>query len=1047
MRVSIPSNMEYYEYKPIIAEEHAFRLILLHPASQPKIEIDIIHASLDEENLIEYEAISYVWGTQEMDTSVFVPEVQKHLRVTNSLELVLRDLRRPDTKRCLWVDGICINQNDQNDIEKREKNHQVRLMGRIYNSAHRVLSHLGRSTELTPILRDAITEMQQDQGSQNMAGAQTLQDLEQELEHKLKELEKLQNLPGITDLQQQQKTQELEEILHQMLERQSCEPMEAQKSRNGEIHKTAQVDWEQVSSILAVRHNDFHAKIRQSVELMLKRPWFRRVWIIQEVANAREAVIYWGPTEIPVRYFTDLARILRVEMSAHQKAILDMMPPSRRKGLGLSSRQDLFDLLMRFIGSEATKSHDKIYALLGMCTAGTGHGTVTIDYSKSTESLVREAVAYMSFCDKSDIPDVLNTMERLAEGLGSLFQGLLVHFTTESKLFSLRSLLLNRGDHITITPQIIEKTVQDHKGKEVLSILLSHPTDTVSVSLNAVEEAIVQWNHEATELLLFQLEKQSPCMGKWIRATISMIDLGSQDDLPQYTPLGLAVLIGEADDVRQLLEEGADVDTVVLWPETLPARNRDDLSADSRISWFAWAKRQQGPSLPPLLGIFSDEPDTKDIHCRHWTALALAVHHGREDVVQILLDRGAKIETKCENGRTPLSIAAGGGFDGIVSLGRSTHGAQIVQQTTEGRYLEAGSPTPETDKVYSALVQLLLDRGAEVDSADKFNRSPLWWAVNHGHQLAVEKLLANKAVIEKANSREMSLLSWAIWNGYEDITTQLLENDYQRISIRQDYLAWTIRAGNIPLLQELIDRYALMYGGPFHAFGFPFTVAVEEGNTAALQILTQHRKILRHSSTMSAALFIAASKGDVRCLEILLEAGSNADYADFDGNTPLSRAIAHGNREMVQRLLEKGCSPNGSDRQRYTPLVLAIREGYFDIAQALLESHANLNAKCKSKKPALWAAAILGYQDMVRLLLQHGAVVDVCADRGTTPLMCACAKGHAAVVKVLLDANADLSIRDEDGRTALDWAKRGDRDQIAQILLAHEKFLLEDPEL
>ncbi|KAI0176960.1 heterokaryon incompatibility protein-domain-containing protein [Pestalotiopsis sp. NC0098] len=729
--------MEYYEYKPITAKEHTFRLILLHPASQPKIEIDIIHASLDEENLIAYEAISYVWGSQQMSTSVFVPEVQKYLKVTNSLELVLRDLRLPDTKRCLWIDGICINQHDQNDIEKIEKNHQVRLMGRIYNSAHRVLFHLGRPTELTPILKDAITEMQQHQALQEQTEATAFQDLEQELEQTLQELEELQSLPGVTELQQRQKTQELDEILNRL-----CEPVEAQKPEKEGIPKTVQPDWELISLILGERHDDFHIRIRQSVELVLQRPWFRRVWIIQEVANAREALMYWGATEVPVRGFIELAQVLRVGMSMHQKAILDMMPSSRRKGLALSSGQDLYDLLVRFVGAEASKRHDKIFALLGMCTMGKGHGTLAIDYSKSTKSLVREAVAYMSFCDESDVPDVFSTMESLMKGLDSLFQGLLVHFAAKSKLFSLRSLLANRGDQITITPQIIERTIQNHKGKEALSILFDFHTVTLPVSKYVVEKAIVQGNHDVMELLLTRLAKRSPCMAKWIKATMAYGF--SPGTLPQYSPFGLAVMKGEADEVRQLLEEGADVDAQMFWPKTLWSRKSLDAlsrsSFDSR-PWFAATKHE----MVGLTRVCPDKTNVEETHCRFQTALALAVHHGKDIIVQILLDHGANIEAKCGCGRTPLSIAAGRGFDGIVSQGRSTSGAQIVQRTTARRYLRAEPPVSETDKVYSELVQLLLDRGAEVNSADNFKRSPLWWAVNHGHESAVEKLLANKA--------------------------------------------------------------------------------------------------------------------------------------------------------------------------------------------------------------------------------------------------------------------------------------------------------------
>lgn len=1021
--------MEYYEYKPITAKEHTFRLILLHPASQPKIEIDIIHASLDEDNLIAYEAISYVWGSQQMSTSVFVPEVQKYLKVTNSLELVLRDLRLPDTKRCLWIDGICINQHDQNDIEKIEKNHQVRLMGRIYNSAHRVLFHLGRPTELTPILKDAITEMQQHQALQEPTEATAFQDLEQELEQTLQELEELQSLPGVTELQQRQKTQELDEILNRLRE-----PVEAQKPKKEGTPKTVQPDWELISLILGERHGDFHIRIRQSVELVLQRPWFRRVWIIQEVANAREALMYWGATEVPVRGFIELAQLLRVGMSMHQKAILDMMPLSRRKGLALSSGQDLYDLLVRFFGAEASKSHDKIFALLGMCTIGKGHGTLTIDYSKSLESLVREAVAYMSFCDESDVPDGLSTMEGLMEGLESLFQGLLVHFAAKSKLFSLRSLLANRGDQITITPQIIESTIQNHKGKGALGIIFDLHTDTLPVSMYAVEKAIVQGNHDVMELLLTRLAKRSPCMAKWIRAT--MANGFSPGTLPQYTPFGLAVMKGEADDVRQLLEEGADVDAEIFWPKTLwSGKDLDGLNRSSFDSrpWLAATEHE----MVGLTGVCPDKTNIEETHCRLQTALALAVHHGRDIVVQILLDHGANIEAECGCGRTPLSIAAGRGFDGIVSQGRSAYGAQIVQRTTEGRYLRAEPQVSETDKVYSALVQLLLDRGAVVNSADDSKRSPLWWAVNHGHGSAVEKLLSNKALIANANCREMSLLSWAIWNNYETITAQLLANDALSMILTDDYLEWAIRVDNNALLKELIDRCSIMHGGPFYVVGSPFAVAIEECNAEAFQTLTQHRMLLEGHSTLSHGLFLAAPGVGGGSVEILSDVGSNANDADSEGLPPLSEATRHENSKMLQRPFYEACSQRDSECHRCTGLIHAARDGDTLYAQfAIYRSPGdNENPRCKAEDSALWEAAFQGHQEMVRLLLQHGAFVNVCNDRGTTPLMWACGRGHTAIVELLLDAGADLSIHDKDGRTAIDWAKPGDKDQIAQIFV------------
>lgn len=47
--------------------------------------------------------------------------------VTYNLEVALQQLRHAERERILWVDALCINQ--ENDLEKSE---QVRPMGRIY---------------------------------------------------------------------------------------------------------------------------------------------------------------------------------------------------------------------------------------------------------------------------------------------------------------------------------------------------------------------------------------------------------------------------------------------------------------------------------------------------------------------------------------------------------------------------------------------------------------------------------------------------------------------------------------------------------------------------------------------------------------------------------------------------------------------------------------------------------------------------------------------------------------------------------------------------
>lgn len=59
----------------------------------------------------------------------------------NLCEALLR-LRDRFLDRIIWIDAICINQNDD-----REKEHQIQLMAHIYGRAGRVVVWLGQATD------------------------------------------------------------------------------------------------------------------------------------------------------------------------------------------------------------------------------------------------------------------------------------------------------------------------------------------------------------------------------------------------------------------------------------------------------------------------------------------------------------------------------------------------------------------------------------------------------------------------------------------------------------------------------------------------------------------------------------------------------------------------------------------------------------------------------------------------------------------------------------------------------------------------------------
>ena len=92
----------------------------------------------------KYDALSYTWGSPKDPVTAYIPDcdVSQHHRmkfpIGQNLACALRHLRHPDRPRSIWIDAICINQND---IE--ERNAQVKRMGLIYSLAQQVVIWLG----------------------------------------------------------------------------------------------------------------------------------------------------------------------------------------------------------------------------------------------------------------------------------------------------------------------------------------------------------------------------------------------------------------------------------------------------------------------------------------------------------------------------------------------------------------------------------------------------------------------------------------------------------------------------------------------------------------------------------------------------------------------------------------------------------------------------------------------------------------------------------------------------------------------------------------
>ncbi|KAL7931811.1 heterokaryon incompatibility domain-containing protein [Trichoderma chlorosporum] len=115
---------------------------------------------------------------------------------------------------------------------------------------------------------------------------------------------------------------------------------------------------------------------RGAVLAILERPWFRRIWVLQEVAAAQHIVMMCGAARIDGYAFClGLPSLLRYEdISSHIRSVTYLMrgcifrPKYSVNSLGGISLdiRPLGALIDMYHAHEATERHDKIFALLGM---------------------------------------------------------------------------------------------------------------------------------------------------------------------------------------------------------------------------------------------------------------------------------------------------------------------------------------------------------------------------------------------------------------------------------------------------------------------------------------------------------------------------------------------------------------------------------------------------------------------------------------------------------------------------------------------------------
>lgn len=198
----------------------------------------------------------------------------------------------------------------------------------------------------------------------------------------------------------------------------------------------------------------------------------------------------------------------------------------------------------------------------------------------------------------------------------------------------------------------------------------------------------------------------------------------------------------------------------------------------------------------------------------------------------------------------------------------------------------------------------------------------------------------------------------------------------------------------------------------------------DQSNTA-LKVVTNHKG--------ETPLHLAAGKGNIELVTLLLEKGAPVNVQDTQGMTPLMNAAARGHLEIIHLLVEHDADINKVTKAGISACMLASHAGHTEIVNALIDKNCDVNAQKQDGATALMLAARNGRFEIVKSLVAAGADVNRAKKDGWTALMLAAFNNRLSITQFLIEHGADTTAQDHKSQTALDLAKKEMYLKVAQL--------------
>ena len=397
------------------------------------------------------------------------------------------------------------------------------------------------------------------------------------------------------------------------------------------------------------------------------------------------------------------------------------------------------------------------------------------------------------------------------------------------------------------------------------------------------------------------------------------------------------------------------------------------------------------------------------------SALCQAAAHGHTREIKGLLEQGANINGRNEDGNTAL-ICAITSKQSETAIFLLESGADMSVRSSSGKRRPPLYHATDVGDLVTA--QYLLDHGAPVNEKD-------WYGQNYFVEVILsEKLDAINLLLRygaDVNARDVSgspVITHAVKKGNMELVRLLLghgANANARDYSGHPLISLASSNGQPELVQLLLGSGADPNVRTFT--GVPILVdAVQRGRVDLAKIFLSAGANPNATDIMGTSILLATVRSDKlsdadkdALVRTLLAHGANSNVTDSWGLTGLAHAAAADNIAMVRLFLAHGADPNQLVHGD-TLLVNAIDKRKTEQARLLVEHGANPNKADKLGRTPLLLAMQRRDVDMVQLLINHGA--DVNQTGCVTPIGFAGVWGDSSVLQTLR-AHGAVGLPDE----------------------------------